>query len=57
MAREFIRVKCDECGNEQVTFSRASTVVECLVCGEELVRPTGGNVEVSGEVVEEYAIE
>lgn len=57
MAREFYRVKCDECGNEQKIFSHASTSVECLVCSEELAAPTGGKVEVNGEVVEELAVE
>jgi small subunit ribosomal protein S27e len=57
MARNFVRVKCSECGNEQTTFSRASTEVECLVCGEVLAKPTGGKAEFPGEVVRELAVE
>ncbi|MFB6203452.1 MAG: 30S ribosomal protein S27e [Candidatus Nanohaloarchaea archaeon] len=57
MARNFLRVECDECGNEQVVFSRASTRVECLVCSEELGTPTGGKVELAGQVVEEFEVE
>ena len=57
MARKFYRVKCDECGNEQKIFSHASTEVECLVCSEVLAEPTGGRVEVNGEIAEELAAE
>lgn len=52
MAREFYRVECEECGNEQKIFSRASSEVECLVCGEPLATPTGGKVELEAELVE-----
>ncbi|MFB6193096.1 MAG: 30S ribosomal protein S27e [Candidatus Nanohaloarchaea archaeon] len=57
MAQNFVRVKCSECGNEQTTFSRASTEVECLVCGEVLARPTGGKAEFPGEVTRELSVE
>lgn len=57
MARNFIKIRCDECGNEQVTFSRASSKVECLVCGEPLAVPTGGAAEIQGEIVQQYEIE
>lgn len=57
MARDFYRVKCGECGNEQKIFSHASTKVECLVCSEELATPTGGKVEVNGEIAEELTAE
>lgn len=57
MARDFYRVRCGECGNEQRIFSHASTAVECLVCSEELATPTGGKVEVNGEIVEELVVE
>lgn len=57
MARNFLRVKCGECGNEQITFSRASNEVECLVCGAAVAKPTGGKVEVQGEVIAELEVE
>lgn len=57
MARNFVRVKCDECGNEQITFSRASTEVNCLVCSEVLARPTGGKAEFPGKIVQELEVE
>jgi len=50
----FIKVRCKKCGNEQVIFDRASTVVKCLKCGEPLALPTGGKVKILGEVVEVY---
>lgn len=52
MAQEFLRVKCDECGNEQTIYSHASTEVECLVCGEPIALPKGGKAELNSEVVE-----
>jgi len=44
----FIRVKCNKCGNEQIIFDRASTVVRCLRCNEVLAVPTGGKAELVG---------
>ena len=38
---KFVKVRCT-CKNEQVVFGKASTVVNCLVCGEVLAQPTGG---------------
>lgn len=57
MARSFFRVECQECGNEQTIFSRASSRVECLVCGEVLADPTGGKADVSAEVIDELSPE
>jgi len=42
MTSRFLKVKCGKCKNEQVVFERPATVVNCLVCGEALVEPTGG---------------
>ena len=49
---KFVKVKCSKCNNEQILFSKASTAVKCLVCGEPLVKTTGGNVKILGEVLE-----
>jgi len=43
---EFIKVKCDECGNEQTVFNKPSGDVLCLVCDKVLVKATGGKGEV-----------
>jgi len=52
MAGSFYRVRCPDCENEQVVFGKAATEVACAVCGHVLVRPTGGNAEIEGEVLE-----
>ena len=48
---KFLRVKCEDCSNEQIVFDRAATVVNCQVCGATLARPTGGKAAIRGEVV------
>ena len=52
MAGNFIRVRCEDCENEQVVFDKAATVVDCAVCGSTLVTPTGGDASVEVEVLE-----
>jgi len=47
----FLRVKCPDCENEQLVFERASTVVECNVCGRVLAEPLGGKADIKAEVV------
>lgn len=49
---KFLRVKCTDCGNEQVIFGSASTVVRCIVCSRTLAEPTGGKAEVKTQIVE-----
>jgi len=39
---KFLLVKCHDCGNEQIVFGNASTVVRCNVCDGILAEPTGG---------------
>ncbi|MEM4281661.1 MAG: 30S ribosomal protein S27e [Candidatus Caldarchaeum sp.] len=38
----FIQVMCNECGNRQILFDSAKTVVRCNVCGAGLCKPAGG---------------
>jgi len=57
MARNFFRVKCNECGNQQIVFSRAATEVNCMVCNETIARPSGGKPELNAEVVEQLEVE
>lgn len=52
---KFLKVKCNDCDNEQVVFSRAATRVPCNVCGTTLVEPRGGRAQLKGEVTAEYA--
>lgn len=51
MTGTFIRVKCKDCGNEQILFSRAAIEVKCLVCDSTIARPAGGKAIVQGEIV------
>jgi small subunit ribosomal protein S27e len=54
VGNRFIRLKCSECNNEQVTYSKGSSKVICNICGSELARPTGGLISISGEKIKEY---
>ncbi|MBW2987912.1 30S ribosomal protein S27e [Candidatus Woesearchaeota archaeon] len=48
----FIKVRCNKCKNEQVIFGKCSTIVRCLVCGNELAYPTGGKSDVRSSILE-----
>jgi len=47
----FIKVKCPDCGNEQLMFWRTNTTVNCQACGGTLAVPTGGKAHLKGELV------
>ncbi len=55
MTGKFIKVKCPDCGNEQIVFERAATVVKCTVCGAVLAEPRGGKARIKGETMEEMS--
>jgi small subunit ribosomal protein S27e len=46
---KFVTIKCPDCGNEQNIFDKASTQVNCLVCGATLAKPQGGKAALRGE--------
>ncbi|MCU0632028.1 MAG: 30S ribosomal protein S27e [Methanolinea sp.] len=48
---KFFRVKCPDCENEQVVFEKASTRVECVVCGKVLAEPSGGKAQLKAEIL------
>jgi small subunit ribosomal protein S27e len=48
---KFIKVRCPDCGNEQVIFSHVAMVVRCLVCGRVLAQPTGGKARIAAHIV------
>ncbi|MFH0949365.1 MAG: 30S ribosomal protein S27e [Candidatus Aenigmatarchaeota archaeon] len=50
----FLKVKCRGCKNEQIIFSKASTTVNCLVCGAELASPSGGKAVIKTKILEWY---
>lgn len=49
---KFIKVRCNKCKNEQIVFGKAATKVNCLVCGEDLLEPTGGKSRIKARVLE-----
>jgi small subunit ribosomal protein S27e len=49
---KFVKVRCNKCKNEQVIFDSASNIVTCLVCNEEMAKPTGGKTQISARVLE-----
>lgn len=49
----FLKVKCRDCGSEQVLFERAARKVTCEVCSATLASPTGGRAKIKGEILEE----
>ena len=52
MTGSFLAVECPDCENEQIVFQKASTTVNCAVCGTTLATPTGGKAEINGDVTE-----
>ncbi len=48
----FLKVKCNDCENEQIIFGSASTPVSCLVCGRTLAEPAGGKALIKSQIVE-----
>jgi small subunit ribosomal protein S27e len=52
MAGNYYLVQCTDCDNEQVVFGKASSVVNCAVCGTTLATPTGGKADIHGDVVD-----
>ncbi len=49
---KFVKVRCSKCKNEQIIFSNASNSVACLVCNEEMAKPSGGKAKISARVLE-----
>ena len=48
----FLKIKCPDCESEQVVYTRGSISVKCNKCGYLLAEPTGGKMEIHGEIVE-----
>ena len=49
---KFIKVKCNDCQNEQIIFSNATTRVDCTVCGRTIAEPQGGKAVIRTTIVE-----
>jgi len=52
---QFLKVKCNDCGSEQIIFENLATNVNCLVCGKLLASPTGGKAKVLAKVVKSFS--
>lgn len=51
---KFLKIRCKNCGNEQVLFSHSTIMIKCSVCNEVLARPSGGKAILSNcEVIQE----
>ncbi len=51
---KFLKVKCPDCENEQLVFDKATSVVECIVCGRVLTEPTGGKAIIKADVIASF---
>ena len=49
---KFVKIRCPKCKNEQITFGKTATVVNCLVCGRVLAEPSGGKSRVKARILE-----
>lgn len=48
----FLRVKCNDCENEQVIFGCSATTISCQVCGRTLAEPLGGKALIMTQILE-----
>lgn len=51
-ASKFIKVRCEDCENEQILFNKASTSVSCHICGSKIAIPRGGEAKIKGEILD-----
>ena len=49
---KFLKVRCNDCENEQAVFDKASTTVHCHICGSKLAIPNGGKARIKGKILE-----
>ena len=49
---KFIKVRCNKCKKEQNIFEKASSVITCNSCKEELAVPSGGKAKIKTRVLE-----
>ena len=49
-ASKFQKVNCEECGELQILYSHASTVVSCNSCGNTISEPTGSKAKINGKI-------
>ena len=49
---KFLRVRCNDCGNEQVIFGASATVVKCIVCEKVMAVPKAGKGSIKTKILE-----
>jgi len=49
---KFIKVRCNDCENEQAIFDKACTTIHCHICGSKLAIPGGGKAKIKGKILE-----
>ncbi len=47
----FLKVRCGDCGNEQVIFGCGASQVKCLVCDKVIAESTGGKTNVKTQIL------
>ena len=47
---KFQKVICDECGETQVVYSHASTLVACNSCGNTIAEAAGSKAKIYGKI-------
>lgn len=52
---KFVKIKCQDCGNEQTAFRKPATEVSCNVCGANVIKPSGGKGIIRGTIVGEIS--
>ena len=48
---KFQKVNCNECGEQQIIYSHATTHVACNSCGNTISEPTGSKAVINGEIL------
>ncbi len=56
VGNNFLKIKCKDCGNEQIIYSKVSSVVICNICGSTIAKPTGSTLATSGELIEKIKL-
>mgnify|MGYP006300468517 CR=1 FL=1 len=49
---KFVKVRCPKCKNEQIIYGKASSDINCLVCGKRLAESGGGKTKIKVRILE-----
>ena len=48
---KFQKVNCNECGEQQIVYSHATTSIACNSCGNVISKSTGSKARINGKVL------